>query len=75
MAKKVIKKLPAGVRKVKSNAKMCWISKQDKNGWSLGLALGKETLWVKGVRFPSSFEVERVVKLLPVVFVNLKGIE
>lgn len=50
-----------GLIKVVKGSKTSWLSKQDKNGWSLGLAMGKKTLWLKGLRFKDDREVSRVV--------------
>ncbi len=43
-------------KKVKS----CWISKQDKNGWSLGLVWGNRTIWLRNVRFRTQEDVHLV---------------
>lgn len=62
-AKKVEKKQRYfGVTKVKTGGKVAFISKQDKNGWSLGLVLGKRNVWFTHVRFASPAEVERALK-------------
>ncbi len=66
-------KLPAGVVKVPTGTKFCWISKEDKNGWSLGFALNSKTLWIRGLRLASRKEVERAMEKSSLVFVNLKS--
>lgn len=68
------KKRYYGITKVKQGQKLCWVSKQDKNGWSLGLAISKRTVWVTGLRFKSIDEVKRVVdsELTSTVFIHLK---
>lgn len=71
MSKKIRKERYFGIVKLKQGIKICWLSKQDKNGWSLGLALGKRTVWVKGLRFASKQEVKRAVKAT-IVFLALK---
>jgi hypothetical protein len=55
--------------KVKAGAKMCWISKQNVHGWSLGFALGKQTFWLKNVRFKNQEQVQQAVDS-SVVFVE-----
>lgn len=61
--------------KIKAGQKLAWISMQNKNGWSLGLAVGKHNVWLRNVRFNSPEEVKRAVegKALGVVFVWKKG--
>lgn len=49
-----------GMAKIKRGQKVCFISKQDKNGWSLGLAMNSHTRWIRNVRFASREEVERL---------------
>lgn len=61
-----------GMKKVKRGEKVCWLAKEDKNGWSLGLALGERTLWLRNLRFPSHKEVSRILGA-NVVFVYLAG--
>lgn len=50
-----------GIVKVKIGQKRNWVSKQNKNGWSLGLAIGKNTFWLKNVRFKTCEEVKVVL--------------
>jgi len=60
-----------GIVKIRTDEKFCWISKEDKNGWSLGFALNKRDVWLRGLRFSSRKEVERALKS-NIVFVHLK---
>lgn len=60
--KKVAPKRYFGTTKVKTGAKVALVSSQNKNGWSLGIALGKRNVWLTGVRFASVEEVQRAVK-------------
>lgn len=60
-----------GMVKVKMGSKRCWVSKQDKNGWSLGLSLGKVTYWLKNVRFKTELEVKLAVRS-NIVFIHTK---
>lgn len=64
-----------GLLKVKKGQKMCWLSKHDKHGWSLGLCVGEmPTKWLKNVRFSSREEVERTLEGdIGAVFVYLKA--
>lgn len=64
--------LPKGVVKIKEGEKMAWLSFESKNGWSLGLALGKRTVWVRGLRFKTKKEVARVIGKSNLVFVAMK---
>lgn len=66
------KKRYFGTVKVPRNAKFCWMSKHDKNGWSLGFALGKRTVWLTGLRFANRDEIERAMSS-NMVFVHLKN--
>lgn len=61
-----------GITKVRENQKVCWISKHDKHGWSLGLSLGKRTVWLTGIRFKDTGEVNYTLNT-DTVFVHLKG--
>ncbi len=61
-----------GIVKLKKGEKHCWISKEDKNGWSLGFALNSRTIWIKGIRFVSRQEVLRAISS-KIVFVHLKN--
>lgn len=72
MKKKHTKKLlPRGVFILREGAKIAWLSKQSKNGWSLGFTTNNRTIWVTGVRFASRKEVARAVRS-SVVFIGLK---
>lgn len=62
-----------GLKKVRLGEKVCWISNENKHGWSLGFALGKQTFWLKNVRFATNEEVSRVLRGSNVVFVHLKN--
>lgn len=62
-----------GEVRVPKGAKLCWLSVQNKNGWSLGLALGKRTIWLRNVRFPSSDEVYRATDGQKIVLVEKKS--
>lgn len=52
----------AGMQKVKTGAKLCWESRENKHGYSLGLCLNKRTVWLTNVRLASVAEVKRVLK-------------
>jgi uncharacterized protein YgiM (DUF1202 family) len=71
------KKRYFGITKIRRGQKMCWLSKQDKNGWSLGIALPSRTIWITGVRFKTIEEVKAALDndLTNAVFVHLKGSE
>lgn len=77
------KKAKSGVRRTKSGrwygrqtvleaTKLAWVSRQDKFGWSLGLALSNRTIWLRNLRFKTEAEVKRAMKTA-VQFVALKG--
>ena len=72
---KTTKKRYYGTVKIKEGQKLCWLSKENKNGWSLGLGLNQRTVWLTGLRFKSRKEVERILESdsIPVVFVELKN--
>lgn len=57
---------------IKRGAKMCWVSRHDKNGWSLGLAMGSRTQWLTGLRFKDTDEIKRVLSL-NIAFVHMKS--
>lgn len=59
-----------GLDKVRTGAKLAWVSQENKHGWSLGLAHGKRTVWLRNVRFASEKEVERALKS-GVAFIHL----
>lgn len=61
-----------GLYVFKGGEKSCWVSKEDKNGWSLGFALNKKTVWLTGLRFASPDEIKRVLDM-SLVFVHLKN--
>lgn len=60
-----------GRTKIRTGEKLCWISMENKNGWSLGLAIGKKTLWLRNTRFASIAEVNRALDANP-LFVHLR---
>lgn len=60
-----------GLIVLKGNEKCCWVSKEDKNGWSLGFALNKKTVWLTGLRFKSPYDVQLLVQ--GVTFIHLKN--
>ncbi len=59
--------------KIKHRQKMCWISEQNKNGWSLGLALNTHTVWLRNVRFVDRQAVEKAMESGGIVFIHLKN--
>ena len=61
-----------GVVKLAKGTKFAWLSQQNKHGWSLGFALEKRTVWLRGLRFATKKEVSRVLNRASVVFVQLK---
>ena len=61
-----------GIVKLRKGIKFAWLSKQDKNGWSLGLALEKRTVWLRGLRFATKKEIARVVDRTTIVYLQLK---
>lgn len=60
-----------GLKKIRKGEKLCWLSYENKNGWSLGLAFEKKTLWLRNVRFASKEEVNRAISS-SVVFAEMK---
>lgn len=58
-----------GVVKVKANQKFCWISKESKHGWSLGMAIGKNNFFLKNVHFKTKDAVKSALKA-SIVFVE-----
>lgn len=50
-----------GLQVIKEGQKLSWVSAQNKYGWSLGLALGTRTIWLRNIRFNSPKEVERAL--------------
>lgn len=79
MAKKVVKtKQPKRIRfygmvKIRRGQRICWLSRENKNGWSLGLATDKQTIWLRNVRFASKDEVSRATDGQRIVFIEKKG--
>lgn len=63
-----------GLVKIKRGEKLCWVSRQDKNGWSMGLGLGSRTIWLTGIRLADVKEVDRV-RECSAVFVHMKNSE
>lgn len=63
-----------GLKQIKKGAKLAWLSSENKNGWSLGLAFNNKTLWLRNLRFSSRSEVERAIKAAT-VFIHLKETE
>lgn len=61
-----------GMKKLKVGQKVCWMAKQDKNGYALGLAFGDRTLWLRHLRVSTEAEVKRIVKS-STVFIKLAG--
>jgi uncharacterized protein YgiM (DUF1202 family) len=62
-----------GIVKVKAGTKLCWLSQQNKHGWSLGLALNKHTVWLRNVRFATLKDVKMALSSKNIVFVHLKN--
>ena len=63
-----------GMKVLSQNDKYCWMSVQNKHGWSLGLALEDYTLWLKNVRFANRKDIEKLIGgKKSIVFVELKG--
>jgi hypothetical protein len=61
-----------GLVKIRQGEKVAWLSHQNKHGWSLGLATGSHTFWLKNVRIKTKKEVDRIVNRTGIVFVQLK---
>ncbi len=66
------KKKYFGIVRLPRASKLCWISRQDVNGWSLGLALSSRTVWITGLRFADIKEVKRAVRS-NIQFIHLKN--
>lgn len=62
-----------GMTKVRKGQKTAWVSVQNRNGWSLGLAFEKYTVWLRNVRFASKEEVSRATDGQKLVFIEKKG--
>lgn len=60
-----------GMVKPRVGAKLTWVSKQNKHGWSLGLIIGKRTFWLRNVRFANESEAQRAVRDLSIAYVHL----
>lgn len=74
MAKK-IKRIPRyGLVKIRGNQKTAWISAENKNGWSLGLALSDRTIWLRNTRFSSKKALVAAVSPTKIVFMPLKKV-
>ncbi len=75
---KKIKKSKKGLQRyfgyveIPKGEKHCWLSHEDKRGWSLGFALPTRTVWLRGLRFINKKEVEKAIGC-SVVFVHVKG--
>lgn len=61
-----------GIVKIPARTKLAWLAKQDKNGWALGLALENRTVWLRGLRFSTKKEIDRVVNRTTIVHIQLK---
>jgi uncharacterized protein YgiM (DUF1202 family) len=70
--KNIKRKARYGMVKIAKGQKLSWLSVENKQGWSLGLALNGKTIWLKNTRFPSQAEAERAVDA-KVVFIPVKG--
>lgn len=60
-----------GMKKIRKGEKICWLAREDKNGYSLGVCFGGRTLWLRNLRIESVSELKKVLKA-SVVFVHLK---
>ncbi len=67
------KRVYYGIVKIPFGTKMSWISKQDKRGWALGLALNKRTIWLTGLRLKTKSHVLSAILRSNVVFIDLKN--
>jgi hypothetical protein len=61
--KERIKNSSGDVIRLKLSDKVVWLSKEEKRGWSLGLALGTQTLWLKRLRMPDLLAVRSLLKV------------
>ncbi len=50
-----------GTVKVKAGCKVCWVAKEDKHGFSLGIGFNNRTVWLTGLRFKNHEEVTRAL--------------
>ena len=71
-AKKDKRKRYFGTVKLPKGVKFAWLSNQNKHGWSLGFALDKRTVWLRGLRFATKKEIHRALDRSSVVYVQLK---
>lgn len=62
-----------GLQILREGKKAVWLSRQNKNGWSLGLALNNRTVWLRNIRFESRKDVEAAMKGKGIVFIHLKN--
>lgn len=61
-----------GTEKIKQGGKVCWLARQDKHGWALGMGLNTRNVWLTGLRFKNVEEVKRVLGV-GVVFIHTKN--
>ncbi len=72
--KKEARRARYGMKKVGKGNKVAWLSQQNKNGFSLGLAIGnKKTIWLTNTRFSTQEEVIRALESA-VHFITLKDL-
>lgn len=53
--------------------KCCWLSMQNKNGWSLGFCIKNKTYYLRGIRFLDIDEVKCALKKNIVFVHSTKG--
>lgn len=70
---KKVEKRYHGITKVKRGTKMCWLAKEDKNGWALALSLSNRDVWLTGLRFATKREIVKVILDSRVIFVHTKN--
>jgi hypothetical protein len=60
--------------KQKKGQSVRWVSKEDKNGWSLGLIVGKskKIVWLHNFRFASREELQTALREVSIGYVPLK---
>lgn len=56
---------------IRKGQKVAWVAKEDKNGWSLGLALSDHTRWLRNLKISSKEEVNRIIRA-NIVFIETK---
>lgn len=61
-----------GRQTIDEDTEYAWVTRQDKHGWSLGLALGKRTVWLRSIRFKTEKAVKQAMRRYPVVAIPLK---